>query len=167
MPVSKSPIQQSDPSVQLGTASEEFIEDMGLVYQGDGLPRIAGRIIGYLIIVDTPCSLQGLAEALQVSRASVSTNTRLLEQLGMIIRVAKAGERQQFYRLGADPYARVLRGAIDRLEKARNVVLTAKSDIPKTNKGAAKNIAQMARFYQVALDGLRDISDSYSAESKK
>jgi DNA-binding transcriptional regulator GbsR (MarR family) len=41
---------------------EEFVERMGLVAEGDGLPRIAGRIMGLMVIEGGPLSFAELAQ---------------------------------------------------------------------------------------------------------
>ena len=73
------------------TVSENFIERMGMIAQADGLPRIAGRIMGLIILEGGPYSFGELAKRLSVSRGSISTNTRLLENMGVIERTAKPG----------------------------------------------------------------------------
>ena len=60
----------------------DFIERMGLALESDGLPRIAGRIFGLLLVSEDARSLDDLAAELRVSKGSVSTNARLLEQRG-------------------------------------------------------------------------------------
>ncbi len=69
-------------------AIQHFVERMGLMLEEDGMPRIAGRMFGYLLVHEGPFSLDELAERLQVSKASISTNARLLEQLGMLERIS-------------------------------------------------------------------------------
>jgi DNA-binding transcriptional regulator GbsR (MarR family) len=64
-----------------------FIERMGLALEADGLPRIAGRIFGLLLVSEDACSLDDLACDLKVSKASVSTNARMLEQRAVLERV--------------------------------------------------------------------------------
>ncbi|MBA2573067.1 MAG: hypothetical protein H0V06_08480, partial [Gemmatimonadetes bacterium] len=54
-------------------AVEQFVERMGLFFEDDGHPRIAGRMFGFMLLSPEPCSLDDLAEQLQVSKASVST----------------------------------------------------------------------------------------------
>ena len=48
-------------------AAEEFVEVMGLVLQGDGLSRTAGRIMAMLVLMDRPAGLDEIADYLQVS----------------------------------------------------------------------------------------------------
>ena len=60
-----------------------------------GLPRMAGRVLGVLLISDPPQqSLNDLCEMLQASKSSVSTTTRLLTEMGLIERVPSPKPRQ-------------------------------------------------------------------------
>jgi DNA-binding transcriptional regulator GbsR (MarR family) len=68
---------------------ERFIEQLGLVLQGGGLPRIAGRLMGLMNFDGRPYSFGELAVELQISRDSISTNARILEQMGIIERMAE------------------------------------------------------------------------------
>lgn len=86
-------------------AREQFIERNGLQAEASGVPRIAGRLIGIFLLDGGPISFAELAERLQASRASISTNTRLLERLGIIERVSIRGKRQDFFQLHNNPFA--------------------------------------------------------------
>lgn len=94
---------------------ERFVESMGRFLEGDGLPRIGGRLFGYMLLEDEPRSLDDLAERLQVSKTSVSTNARLLERGGLVERMSKPGDRRDYYVVTPDP-ARLLEL---RLKRAR------------------------------------------------
>ncbi|MGG4774268.1 GbsR/MarR family transcriptional regulator [Paenalcaligenes sp. Me52] len=86
-------------------AREQFIERNGLQAEASGMPRIAGRLIGIFLLDGGPISFAELAERLQASRASISTNTRLLERVGIIERVSIRGKRQDFFQLQNNPFA--------------------------------------------------------------
>lgn len=68
-----------------------FVEQMGLICEADNPPRIAGRLFGLLIVEDGAYSLRQLADRLQVSRASVSTNARILTEIGIVERRPNRG----------------------------------------------------------------------------
>lgn len=86
-----------------------FVEDMGIVMEADGRPRIAGLILGWLLICEPPYqSFNDLVEALGVSKGSVSSMTRQLIEAGMIERYAVRGDRQTHYRIAPDAWVRVL-----------------------------------------------------------
>jgi len=76
-----------------------FIEDIGLFFEQMGMPRMAGRILGVLLISDPPAqSITEIGEKLQASKSSVSIMARLLVERGLIERVASPVPRRDFYR---------------------------------------------------------------------
>jgi DNA-binding transcriptional regulator GbsR (MarR family) len=93
-------------------ATIDFIESMGRQFEEDGGPRIAGRLFGFLMVQEEPCSLDDVAEQLQVSKGSASSNARLLEQLGIAERVTRAGDRRDYYRISPDIGERTLERAV-------------------------------------------------------
>src|SRR5688572_19081616 len=76
---------------------QRFIERAGMLWEEDGLPRIAGRIFALSLLSEDPLSLDEIAEQLGVSKASVSTDTRLLERMGFLERITKPGDRKDYY----------------------------------------------------------------------
>ena len=78
---------------------KHFVEDIGLYFEQMGLPRMAGRVLGVLLISDPPQqSLNDLADVLQASKSSISTTTRLLSEMGLIERVPSAKPREVAFR---------------------------------------------------------------------
>ncbi len=79
---------------------KHFVEDVGLYFEQANHPRMAGRIIGALLIADPPhLSMTELCEILDASKGSLSTMTRLLLQMGLIERVAVPGGRRDYFQL--------------------------------------------------------------------
>jgi DNA-binding transcriptional regulator GbsR (MarR family) len=77
---------------------QHFIEDMSLYFEQMGLPRMAGRVLGVLLICDPPAqSLTDLCEILQASKSSISTTTRLLTEMGLIERTPSPVPRQVYF----------------------------------------------------------------------
>jgi DNA-binding transcriptional regulator GbsR (MarR family) len=103
---------------------EEFIERAGLLWQKEGLPRIAGRIFALTLISPEPCSLDDIAETLRVSKASVSNDTRLLEQMGFIERVSMRGQRKDFYQITPQSLERSLEVRVERLRAFQDLLST-------------------------------------------
>lgn len=144
-------------------AVEEFVERLGLVAQAEGLPRIAGRIMGFLVIHSGPFSFAELAERLQVSRGSISTNSRLLENLGVIERVARPGDRQDYFQIRREPYVALLKGSLARLHKAREVVEDAKESLPGDWNETQARLDELGSFY----GGMIELMEAMVATSKK
>src|SRR5215831_14972185 len=78
-----------------------------------GLPPITGRIIGWLMVCDPPeQSPAQIAEAIGASRASLTTNMRLLIASGLVHRLTRAGGRTAYYRIDDDMWEKVIRRRI-------------------------------------------------------
>jgi len=132
-------------------AVERFVERLGLASQAEGMPRIAGRILAYLMITGASCGLDELAEGLRVSRASISTNTRFLETLGVLERVTRPGSRGDYYQLGEDPYGRLVQGAVRRLHRMKELLADARRSFPASLTDATARIAEMEAFYDLQI----------------
>jgi len=58
---------------------KRFVEEVGIFFEQSSLPRMAGRILGWLMISNPPHQTTGeLTQALLASKGSISTMTRLL-----------------------------------------------------------------------------------------
>jgi DNA-binding transcriptional regulator GbsR (MarR family) len=92
------------------TAKElEYIEQVALDFQRLTLPRMAGRIFGWLLISESPSATMGeLVEVLGASKGSISTMTRLLIQFGLVERASLPGDRRDRYRIRADAWENAL-----------------------------------------------------------
>jgi len=102
--------------VDNNTKAEEkhFVEDVGIVFEQTGLPRMAGRIFGWLLISDPPHqSTDQLTEALMASKGSISTTTRLLIQIGLIERFSLPGVRHDYFRLRPDAWQYMIRHGLE------------------------------------------------------
>jgi DNA-binding transcriptional regulator GbsR (MarR family) len=107
-------------------AVQQFIERLGLLCEEDGLPRIAGRIFGFLLLQATPCSLDDMADALDVSKASVSTDVRRLVQLGFVTRSSQRGDRRDYYMMSSDWAVRALRSKLESIRRFNATIREAR-----------------------------------------
>ena len=125
-----------------------YVEDFGLMFEGYGLPRMVGRVLGALLISDPPeLSAEELAEALQASRGSISSATRSLIQLGLVGRRTKPGERRDYFRMKPGAWDELMRRELESLTRFRQMAERgldiANSDSPE----AQRNLEEMRDFY--------------------
>ena len=93
-----------------------FAGRMALFFEQLGGTRTMGLIYGWLIVCDPPHqSITEMANALSVSKASVSTAVRQLEQAQMIERVPVPGSRQHHYEFRSGGWAQIMRARVARL----------------------------------------------------
>jgi len=141
-----------------------FVERMGLIAQADGMPRIAGRILGMMIVHGGPFSFADLADRLQVSRASISTNTRLLESLGVIERTGVPGDRQDYFRMRPHPYARMLQGYVERMRRARELVDETQAALPHGEYGGARDrLEELDAFYDMLIEAFESVVENWES----
>ncbi|MGP4020665.1 GbsR/MarR family transcriptional regulator [Saccharopolyspora sp. 5N708] len=94
----------------------EFIDRIGLFMETIGAPRTMGRIYGWLMICDPPQqSLTELAAALGVSKASISTMIRPMQEGGLVDRLPSA-TRQHLYRIAAGGFTHILQVQLARMD---------------------------------------------------
>ena len=99
---------------QITDSERNFIEEVGIVFEQTGLPRMAGRLFGWLLIADPPHqSPAELAEVLQASKGSISTTVRLLTQSGFIERYVIPGSRHDHFRLPPDAILKVIHHGLE------------------------------------------------------
>lgn len=100
----------------------QFVEDVGLLLERRGHPRMAGRILGWLLICDPPHqSIDELAETLDASKASISTMTRLLIQMDLLERIGLPGERRDYFRIKPGAWAELMRETLEEILMARRL----------------------------------------------
>ena len=95
-------------------AEKSFVEQFGIAYEQTGLPRMAGRILGWLLISDpSHQSADELATGLSASRGSISSTTRLLIQTGLVERLSLPGIRHDYFRLRPDAWQNIIKHGLE------------------------------------------------------
>ncbi len=80
-----------------------FVEKMGFHGESMGHPRMAGRVMAWLLVCDPPWqSVAEIALALQSSRSAINAVVNRMADFGMFERVAIPGERTTYYRINSD-----------------------------------------------------------------
>jgi DNA-binding transcriptional regulator GbsR (MarR family) len=93
---------------------KSYLEEVGVVFEQTGLPRMAGRVFGWLLISDPPYqSSAELVEVLMASKGSISTTTRFLIQMGLVERFIVPGVRHDYFRLKQDALRRTIRHGLE------------------------------------------------------
>lgn len=130
----------------MDTVTTNFTDRMGLLFEAEGQPRTAGRIFGYLMVSDDPCSLDGLAEALTVSKASVSTNARMLADKGVLERVCRPADRHDYYRVSPDLFNHTMAERLKRWQRFAEAVGEARRTLP----GRREEVRSRLKGYETA-----------------
>ena len=134
---------------------KNFVEEVGVTFEQTGLPRMAGRVFGWLLISDPPYqSPAELAEVLMASKGSISTTIRLLTQIGLLEHFVIPGERHGHFRLREDALQRTIQhGLEDEIKLFR--------DIAQKGLGLMKDQASIRRQW------LEEMYDRYTFLEKE
>jgi DNA-binding transcriptional regulator GbsR (MarR family) len=138
-------------------ATTDFIESMGRQFEEDGVPRIAGRLFGLLMVQVEPCSLDDVAEQLQVSKGSASSNARLLEQLGIAERVTRAGDRRDYYQISPDIGERTLQRALQGIGSMVRRLRQGEESVSGRSQVLRDRFAATIGFHERALQVVTDL----------
>ncbi len=130
---------------------QHFIEEVALVFEDLGQPRMAGRILGWLLICNPPHqSADDLAEALQASKGSISAMTRLLIQLDMVERIGFPGERRDYFRIKPGLWSNLMRRRFEQISSLQRMAahgLDLLADEPPEVRQRLQEINDMYAFF--------------------
>ncbi len=144
---------------------KQFVEEVSLLIEESGKPRISGQIMGWLMVCDPPeQSFSDLVEHLEVSKGSVSNMTRMLVQSGLIEKVRLPGERQIHFRIKEGAWVDVLEKELESINSLKNISdkgLKILKKEPGTDKSRLK---EMNKFYKFAEKNLPRLIEEYKEE---
>jgi hypothetical protein len=133
----------------------EAIESFSLIIEQFGLPRMAGRIFAALSLTEDGAATQSeLSDMLQASSGSISTMTRLLEQLGFMERVSILGDRRDRFQLRPDPLVEMSKRRIEGVIHMINAIEKAKrnKDIGPLATDRLDRAESFYRFFHVEME---------------
>lgn len=143
----------------------DFIEHMGRWWETGTGSRTAGRILGWLMICEPPHrSGNQLAEELDVSRGSVSTQIRLLESLNFVERLTFPGDRARYYQMKPDVWIEVMASEMEHLERMEAILAAGARVVPAERPERLTDIGVVAGYLMEIWPG---VMDDLKAQLKK
>lgn len=145
------PLQQS---------RDNFILGMARISHFWGFPKAMGAIYGAIYLSSQAISLDELVVQANVTKGAVSTNVRHLERLGMVHKIARIGERKDYYTAETD-FWKVIKGILREREKSEfDRALRSVDDSlalldPKAVKGFSSEEMELAGFYRQRMNAMQ------------
>jgi DNA-binding transcriptional regulator GbsR (MarR family) len=134
----------------------EFVDRLGLFMEMLGATRTMGRVYGWLLICDPPQqSLTELAQTLSVSKASVSTVARQLQEGGMIERLPSP-TRQHRYRVTPSGFTSVLDTQLSLMKPGIDVADFGLSVLGKDRAEQRERLEDFRDFCEFSARDYRD-----------
>lgn len=136
---------------QGGVAADElqFVEEVALGLERQGLFRMAGRVVGWLLICDPPeQTFNQLVEALQASKGSISTAMKVLVPGGLVERVSRPGERRDYYRVRPGVWPALARSrAVEQYGAFKNLTEQGLRMLAHTPPDRRRRLQEIHDFY--------------------
>lgn len=130
------------------------MDGLARLAEGEGFSRIGSRMLALLAVVGGPHSIDVLAQRIGASRASISTNAKLLRSLGLIERVSRASDRRDYLQVCGDTAAVLLALGVRRLTSFRQVIHAMRMAAPRRSSARAR-IRRMEALYDTLVRQLR------------
>jgi len=144
---------------------KQFIEDAGICYEEMGLPRMAGRIFGWLLVCEPPhqCA-EDLASVVGASKGSISSMTRLLVQFGLIERMGLPGKRGIYYRVKPGAWSEHLRARLSHLGAVRELAERGLELLKRRNPKSRQRLKELRDFHAFLEREIPALLDHYDRE---
>ena len=145
-----------------------YAEDFGLLFEGFGLPRMVGRVLGVLLTsVEPDLSAEQLAQALQASRGSISSATRTLTGMGLVQRRTRPGERRDYFRIKPGAWDELMRRELESLQTFRQMAERGLGLVDPDDDPARQNLEEMREFYAYWEKELPAVLERWEEHRKK
>jgi DNA-binding transcriptional regulator GbsR (MarR family) len=141
-----------------------FVEDVARLLTPWGVPPVAARLYGHLLLCSRPLSLDQITEDLGISKSSASVAARLLESYRLAHRHSEPGTKRALYAVADDYHAMIQQQ--NRLLDALSEQLTAGTEIA-ASKAVSARLEEMADFYRVMRSAMEDAMSRWNRRRRR
>lgn len=139
---------------------QKYIEDFGLFFDQIGLGQTSGRIMGWLLICEPPHqTLDDICESLSMSKSTISTTIRLMQQYGMVERISIHGDRKHYYQVRTGFWLEAIEKSMQQFHGFKSLAeqgLEIIQDQPDDQKERLHNIHKLYSFLQREFPAMLD-----------
>jgi len=141
-----------------------LMEDVARLLTPWGMPPVAARLYGHLLLCPRPVSLDEIVGDLGISKSSASVAARLLESYTLTHRHSEPGTKRALYAV-ADDYEAMIRQQ-SRLLDALAGQLNAGSGIA-TSRTVSARLEDMAEFYLTMRGAMEDAMGRWQKRNRR
>jgi DNA-binding transcriptional regulator GbsR (MarR family) len=134
-------------------SQQRFVDDIARLLTPWGVPPVAARLYGHLLLCPGPASLDQITEDLGISKSSASVAARLLESYTLARRHSEPGTKRALY-AATDDYEAMIRQQ-NRLLEALAGQLNVGAEIAASKMVSAR-LEEMADFYLIMRGAMED-----------
>lgn len=128
----------------LSKAGHRFVDDVARLLVPWGVPQMAARLYGYLLLCAAPVGLDRMTSDLEMSKSSASVAARLLEKYTLVRRHGERGSKRVLYEV-SDNYEGMLTEQNRLLDALAALLRFGAATVTAGTTGA--RLEEMAAFY--------------------
>ena len=159
-----------DKKTEIDVLKHELIQTYGLAYQGYGLNKLMGHIIGLLLFSSEPLSLDDISEQLNMSKGPISQIARRLHEGNQIKKIWFPGSRKDYYEIHPDLLANTFLLNMQLVHSNILIAQRIKGDIDKIDTDSLADIKErmneMEEFYQTMEKYFTNFLEVWSKEKE-
>jgi DNA-binding transcriptional regulator GbsR (MarR family) len=142
----------------LSTVNDSILDGLGQLADYFGYNRVMGKMYGALLLSPVPMSLDDLLNHLDVSKASVSMNMRMLENLGIVREVWVRGDRRKYYEAESD-FWKILNSVLGgrELREINQALSVLEANVEKLQDADSTMTAKDRELAQLYLERMEQI----------
>ncbi len=146
---------------------EQLLQTCVRFLESEGVPRLGGRMFGVILLAGEALSLDELAERAGASKASASSNARLLERLGLVEKASPAGERKDLYRLAPAGVVAPLKLVWARIGQLRDMYALASRSESSAAPAVRNRLRLDLSFLEHLLETDRDLARQWQERTRR
>lgn len=143
----------------------EFIDKLGAFYESTGIPRISGRIVGLLLVMEVPVSPEDISKILSVSRSSISTSLSLLKAYKFTEEIRYPGDRKEYYKYSDNALENLLKMKLSQYEPFRNILVEGMNLLNKRSM-PEKKIEDLLSYMKLEENYISDLLEEWKKFQK-
>ncbi|MFT2008746.1 GbsR/MarR family transcriptional regulator [Pontibacter sp. 13R65] len=139
------------------------IERIGIFFDKDHFPPLAGRIMALLLIAEPPyCSFEQIIENLQAGKSSVSASLNMLLREGLIDFRTFPGNKKRYFYINARTWLEMLRKRVEQLGPFRSILQEVAQSRSAKHPEFNHMLQEMNQFYGEIEEALTHVMKSWS-----
>jgi len=145
----------------------QYLEEMALSFEEKGFPRMAGRVLAWLMIAEPGHqSMPEIVDALDASKSSISTATRVLINFDLIEKIGLRGERKDYYRLKPKLWRDSVKLAVKKMADFKNIAARSLAILGDVNVNK-ESLQEMHDVYAFLEEQMPLILDAWEKQQNK
>lgn len=155
----------------LSPIEHDLIEEFGNLYEGYGLKRLQGLIVGLLVTQTEPVSLDDMVEALGHSKGPISIAVRRLADIGLARKVNGPVNRRNYYTAHPDIFYNNFKFNMATVRKnralAERFLARLEQEGAEDCGGTMAHLEHMHAFYQLMESFYQDFSQQWERVKRR